>query len=628
MHSIETRLQFQALEPSFLKGHMSTNAIYTPLNAERREIRLLHLQGSSDPHDILDCSLEVVSLDAKPRYEAISYCWGEVPGSETIRLNGVKFEAPASAVKVLRQHRPLYSFRTFWIDALCINQANTKEKSSQVAMMDQIYTNAEKCLIWLGDANETAQAVLRAIKIIVDEYYPQLNNASDGFTKNAPDNFKYNREYMVTLFTDCTARDFAAFFKRPWFNRVWVQQEAILAPAAELFWGRHEILWRDVCCAQRWLLSEWHSFEEIFGMDRFPGALGLGWVFAEEVRREMKTFPLNVLLHGTLYLEATDVRDKFYGILGLAEQPENTTEFMDWFQVDYGKPSASVFTDATLSSFIRHSQLTLLQYVDGRHFGTRESDKAFPSWVFRLDGTFKDQTRFLFNSDCFCCPLPLDLPMLAACADRPYVKLKGYKADGVSRILVEDATGSNVDELLGRMLDPGTRALAEHDRNKSASYLLDCLTTGRHTKFFASLATEECTQILAILNNTCTAVANGEVEVEVSSEMDEKLFDSLSILHTDARQVCRSRCLFLGSDGNIGLGHPSLRDDDCIAALAGSKYLCILRSYIPPQSDSEYSQEREGSTYQFIGLAYVPGLMNGEIVKAKADEEMETFEIW
>lgn len=119
---------------------MANSLIYKPLPRKCRDIRILHLQESTDTNSILDCRLEVTSLNIQPQYEAISYCWGHVTGTEVILLNGVRYNAPASSAKVLRRYRPSYSHRTFWIDALGINQADTEERSSQVSIMDQIIT--------------------------------------------------------------------------------------------------------------------------------------------------------------------------------------------------------------------------------------------------------------------------------------------------------------------------------------------------------------------------------------------------------------------------------------------------------------------------------------------------------
>lgn len=50
------------------------------------------------------------------------------------------------ALLQLRESRPA----KYWIDAICIDQSNTKERTHQVRMMDQIYADAESVIVWLG----------------------------------------------------------------------------------------------------------------------------------------------------------------------------------------------------------------------------------------------------------------------------------------------------------------------------------------------------------------------------------------------------------------------------------------------------------------------------------------------
>jgi hypothetical protein len=38
-----------------------------------------------------------------------------------------------------------------WVDSVCINQKDPAERSSQVAMMRDIYESSEEVVIWLGD---------------------------------------------------------------------------------------------------------------------------------------------------------------------------------------------------------------------------------------------------------------------------------------------------------------------------------------------------------------------------------------------------------------------------------------------------------------------------------------------
>ena len=41
-----------------------------------------------------------------------------------------------------------------WADAVCINQNDLDERSSQVSMMGHIYKNAHQCQVWLGTVEE------------------------------------------------------------------------------------------------------------------------------------------------------------------------------------------------------------------------------------------------------------------------------------------------------------------------------------------------------------------------------------------------------------------------------------------------------------------------------------------
>ena len=79
---------------------MSDEPFYKSLDQNLKETRVLDVQGSPDPDSILDCQLRIVSLPAKPRYEAISYTWGEGVGTELVLLNGGQHQVPASAASV------------------------------------------------------------------------------------------------------------------------------------------------------------------------------------------------------------------------------------------------------------------------------------------------------------------------------------------------------------------------------------------------------------------------------------------------------------------------------------------------------------------------------------------------
>jgi hypothetical protein len=40
--------------------------------------------------------------------------------------------------------------RTLWVDAICINQQDIRERGCQVEMMGDVYSKAARVLVWLG----------------------------------------------------------------------------------------------------------------------------------------------------------------------------------------------------------------------------------------------------------------------------------------------------------------------------------------------------------------------------------------------------------------------------------------------------------------------------------------------
>ena len=124
---------------------------YTPLSTSHDdETRLLPLQpGSGD--DSIHFTLHTVKLSDKPPYEAISYCWGDPNDTREVHCDGALLHVTNSLYSALKRLRREDSVRVLWADAVCINQANTPEKSKQVQLMSLIYSQPSAVLVWLGD---------------------------------------------------------------------------------------------------------------------------------------------------------------------------------------------------------------------------------------------------------------------------------------------------------------------------------------------------------------------------------------------------------------------------------------------------------------------------------------------
>ncbi|KAF2023201.1 hypothetical protein EK21DRAFT_95099 [Setomelanomma holmii] len=87
-------------------------------------------------------------------YDAISYAWGDEPSTAALEVYG-NSEPALIAIKpnvdiMLRYLRSTSRQRCLWIDALCTNQSDLKEKADQVKFMGEIYGQAKGVVIWPG----------------------------------------------------------------------------------------------------------------------------------------------------------------------------------------------------------------------------------------------------------------------------------------------------------------------------------------------------------------------------------------------------------------------------------------------------------------------------------------------
>ncbi|KAH8777179.1 heterokaryon incompatibility protein-domain-containing protein, partial [Hyaloscypha sp. PMI_1271] len=98
----------------------------------------------------MKCTLITTRLVDAPNYEAISYVWGSSVKLGVIWCNGKKLEVTMNLYYALQTFRRRFRQRVLWADAICINQQDTTERSSQVRLMCSIFQRASGVLAWLG----------------------------------------------------------------------------------------------------------------------------------------------------------------------------------------------------------------------------------------------------------------------------------------------------------------------------------------------------------------------------------------------------------------------------------------------------------------------------------------------
>jgi hypothetical protein len=93
--------------------------------------------------------------------------------------------------------------RTIWVDAVCINQENEEEKGHQIQSMARIYGQANRVIVWLGEAADNSDRAVEEIRTAAGR---QSTNSS---------NEKSIQQAILAL------------LQRPWFRRIWVREHTL-----------------------------------------------------------------------------------------------------------------------------------------------------------------------------------------------------------------------------------------------------------------------------------------------------------------------------------------------------------------------------------------------------------------
>ncbi|KAL2075079.1 hypothetical protein VTL71DRAFT_21 [Oculimacula yallundae] len=195
------------------------------------EIRLVHLQPRSVSGETIHCKLlsQVLVADS---YEALSYEWGNISPELSINMDGVDVPVRENLWWALWHLRLENKPRILWIDALCINQNNTEERSYQVSRMDYIYYSASRCIAWVGKEEIGPGLGLDDCKLAM-EFVARIY--ADRPLKTIPLTLSSGqREELDSLELLC---------RRRYWTRLWIIQEVLLSKDVLVQCGPYSVQW-------------------------------------------------------------------------------------------------------------------------------------------------------------------------------------------------------------------------------------------------------------------------------------------------------------------------------------------------------------------------------------------------
>ncbi|KAH6713313.1 heterokaryon incompatibility protein-domain-containing protein [Leptodontidium sp. MPI-SDFR-AT-0119] len=386
----------------------SFSYVETPFNSEE-QIRLLTLfpatkatseneNGKTSP---LRTSLQPFDWNDTPSYVALSYTWGDATQIETILVNDRTLDITASLYEALL-HMQTDEPLLVWVDAICINQKDNQEKTAQVKRMTEIYKAAASVFAWLGPATDDSDAAMAALVEIGEDAIEagQLRLSRETMLKLWDPDPEGLLESVRQPFIDLSERigvnfpqlEIKSLSERSYFTRTWIVQEFSVATNLVIACGKRRLTFPQLSAGFLFL-----ALHRVLTVDRLasitkatdPEASKRLSLFIknceggapcrlvgsrnryQKQRPEYHSSMLELLSLVSSYTNATDPRDKVFGLLGVAPDAETLD-----IKVDYSKKAHEVFED-TARALLKSGFTDVLSWTRSR----LKSEINLPTWV-------------------------------------------------------------------------------------------------------------------------------------------------------------------------------------------------------------------------------------------------------
>ncbi|KAF0317067.1 hypothetical protein GQ607_015727 [Colletotrichum asianum] len=512
-----------------------------------------------------------------PTYEALSYAWGNQDNPETLTLVGNSLVLLANLTigqnlaSALRDLRSTSEARSIWCDAVCINQQDLPERAVQVKRMADIYRYADRVVAWLDSENERITHAFH----LLDEFGSYIRydiGLAKRYTHKGMSTTYMENDYLLPL----SVGDWKCVIdlvRLPWFMRLWVRQEIILAnPSAALASGRHRLLWSRAYSAIAYFDHKLKREETVVKAAQRPQTTAISNYMMKLIECQDSTNSALDIVALMQDCECADPRDRVYGTLGLQKDLN--------IRIDYSKTVEEVYLDWTLAYCRKFSRLRVLELCEMA---------SKPSWVpnlakpvtLRLSRT---QARSAANTISFFKVLTDKSCMMLAIrygTIRRHTSAMPHEPDIQA---MQNTLKSWTRDILSLR---GTRS----DFKLAMDNLATTISGGRAKEYYdhARFNTSQVKTALLPSSGESSSSSN----TEQSTIFPPLFYDLIKILPNAA--------VFATDDVQFGLGSSAASVDDEIWVVLGFRFPVVMRRV-------------EDSKYTVVGPCYIPQLSHGEAV--------------
>jgi hypothetical protein len=583
-----------------------------------------------------------VTLSDRPQFNAVSYVWGTAPATILVRCNSGFVLLSHSCYQML-VHLSAYA-EWYWIDAICIDQSSALEKAAQIPFMRNIYAQAGGVLLWMGPANPLTEAFMSQFPRVAQlarTWTPTRRRRQDAHWRGpdwpSDDNMFWDGYYYILA--------------HEWFRRLWTFQEVVLAREALIVCGYRHIDMDSFVLFQNAGYGDYEGYapwapDIARCVADDPNIVNDGIITCTAIRwlriryREyiesgagLPNVDLPILIYELRYSRVKEMVDRVWSIVGLLSpeiqnQLARVVDYSERGREEYWRTYIQFAKTVFLSGSLDLLNLPLAMQ--------RPSEQHLPSWcpnlskkpgcLFMINGKWNrrgeygnwadddllkwerhEETSAKRNAI-----LNHHKELITVSEDDKILNTRGFVVDTISEVVEDHLLVGEAENMVGCPWPrPSTR---DPIHDAFFACYTRALALARRTIHGTEASTSIPPQYLMSLLLDCgianvaesayqhawTTLTTGDIGYFEALDIDPR-FSANGIINRLVRLAGHS--FFATDGGRFGVAGPGCKPGDKVCVFYGGEPLYVLRCH------GAEGTERGGGTAEFVGVAFVPHLM-------------------
>ena len=581
--------------------------------------RILELNQTHPAETQLSGRLISSRLKDPPDYCAVSYVWGDQQPTSSILLeDGNSLAITETLFKVVKELSSSHASNRVWVDQICINQSDKAEKSVQISLMGTIYQQACQVIGWLGDPTDDTEIGIKFLCFLGNMADPSFDSVHffqmliEGVPgrDNSTGPFSPDSKHMKAA---------ACLFQRPWFKRLWVVQEVLLASNLQIRCGQLSIPGDTFFTATR-ILASLLIFPHCsdFGQP-YRNAQRLNLLKDEIRSKQFESTFYPSLAHILCDWECKEDEDRLNALCGIAFKDSPSK----WFTASYSMPPEKLYERFAEAHMVETRSLEILYFAgygdnralkllwpeNKRTINDGQPGSGIRSWApdWRIKSRPVPFSPLLKKETSNAFFATVSQPDFSFTEYGEILRIRALQVDEIAYcgLPFSDEVGSGFgsQDLIFRAWFTLARGTLPEKDAIEAMFASTLVADGKIQPYYGTTYSSEISNINSAFQEWARSAWLGiKKPVACNSDLDEP-----ALYARYASEICHNRTFFVTKQGRCGLGSLCVRPGSGIYFIHGLKTPFVVHNAL------------ENGKHLLYGECFIYGLMDRKVEWSEED---------